>query len=188
MNLSENVEVIGRDQQEGGALFIRLISPTDRDKAQEAMRVELRQRLPLGQEFKYIGLFAGPLKQFLSDYIDVGHALKLTYSPLNKERFYTAMKQKGDYDNEALDIYFDAFYTLRKQGKIPDSIYKPYTYVPDDSTVGEKAIKYGVNAIVIGGVAYLLIKTIIFSGPTLISTYTKGAGRRRRGRLSLGQR
>ncbi len=171
---------MGRDEQEGGALFVRLWSPTDLDTASEAMRIDLKEELGIYDEWKYLGVFGGTLRDFLERYIDVSHALKKSYSPVNKRKFYDFMIAKWGYDKETLDLYFSTLVKLTKQKKIPKSIYEPYSYVPDDSTVPERASKYLVKAIIIGGISYLLIKSIIFSGPSLISKYSDPSSYKRK--------
>lgn len=171
----EIVEYMGRDEQESGALFVRLFSPTDLDKASEAIRKDLKDKLSFVDEFKYLGLFGGPVTDFLKNYIDTSHRLRLAYSTLNKNQIYSAMQTIYGYDAEALNIYFGALSKLWDQGKIPEAIYVPFTYAPDDSTIPEVASKYLVKSLIIGGVAYLLIKTVIFSGPELIGKYTTPA-------------
>jgi len=177
------VPTMGRDETEAGMLFVRLWDPTELDKAGEALRLELKQNLSTWDTIKYAGMFGGGARDFVRHYIDIAHRIRQYFNPNTRGMFRAEFLRLGEYDNDDLDVYFPYWQRVIDQGKVGDPVLKPYTYTPKESDSPlNKMINKAVVAVVIGGVSYLLLKTIIFKGPQLAKTYGKALGGRRAGK------
>lgn len=155
---------LGTDEQKEGALFLRLLDPTDYDTAFEGVRGVLKDSLGFTDEFHYLGLLGGPLKDFLNRYIEASYQLKAGYSPTSKQHFYNELGEF--YDKQTLDTYFNALSKAYQMGKVPKSIYNAYTYTPTEGGILKdltvSSSKYLITAVLIGGAGYLLMREAFF--------------------------
>jgi hypothetical protein len=155
---------LGRDESLPGYPFIRLINPTDFDIVREAMRKTIKEKLsydlfnPLA--WKTIGLTGGPIDKFLIRYKETSILFREAYSPANKREWFEYFQQKYNYDNETLEIFFDTFWELQSSNKIADTMYRPYNYKPSKTSTFDKYLGTTLQYAIIGGVAYLLIRSI----------------------------
>ena len=161
-----NIATLGKDEQSEGALFIRVLNPTDFDNASEAMRKYLKNQLGFLDEWKYLGLTGGPLREFLHRYIDTSHFFGSSYNVFQKEKWFDYLKTKYGYSNTELEIYFGAYDTVNSQGKIPASISQAYNYTPTKDTAFTEmlkgAAKYAFWGVGIYAVSYLLLREKLF--------------------------
>lgn len=166
MTSLSHIEVMGADEQQEGTLFLRLINPTDFDTAYEALRIELKKQLSLIDEFSYIGLFGGDLKEFLHRYVEASHEINSAISGFNKSTFYSYFKNKWGYTDEELNVYFNALLKMDSQNKIPRSIMYAYTYKPNEgglvADTVKKTGKFVLGTVLLYGAGYLLIREILF--------------------------
>ena len=161
---------LGRDESLPGVPFIRLMNPTDFDNVREAMRITIKEKLnwdfinPLA--WKTIGLAGGPIDKFLIDYKSIAIQRKEGYNPLNKKQWENIFIQGYGYDEESISLLLDTFWELYTANKIPQSIYQPWTYIPEDNGTFYKYLKTALKYTTIGAVAYfsILAAPKIFKG------------------------
>lgn len=147
---------LGRTETAPGYLFIRLVAPTDFDFAWENMRIRIKNTVSFWKGLDYLGLFASQLKRFLTAYIESASKLKKAYVPKEKQ-FWIAYLRKnypGRFEADDLEVYLDTLFTLQKEGQVSKTIYKPFTYTPEKTTITksiginwDKILIYGVTAI-----------------------------------------
>lgn len=158
--------MLGKDEQSEGALFIRFLNPTDFDAAFGAMRLYIKDNQGFLDEYKYLGLFGGPLKDFIKRYIEASYEFNSSYSTYQKDTWYNYFATRWNYSFEELDIYFGALVATNDMGKIPRSIFSAYTYKPSkDTAIGETikdSAKYIVYAAGAYAVGYLLLREFLF--------------------------
>jgi len=152
-----NKPTLGQTQTAPGYPFLRIISPTDFDWSLENMRKRIKDTHSVWRGFDLLGLFAGQLRQFLVAYIETAGQLEQAYIPANKDfwiaKLETDFPKRFETDN--LEVYFDTLYKLQNEGQVTQSIYKPFTYVPekpDPAAQARKIVDINVDKILMFGV------------------------------------
>lgn len=115
-----------------GLPFWRWIDPTDFDFALENMRVRIKEKYSTSEAYNLLGLFAAPLKRWLTLYIELATKLKEPYTPGKAHTWMIRFMEYG-YTAVQLKEYFEVFYQLVQEKQIPKNIYEPYTYVPENT-------------------------------------------------------
>jgi len=176
-----NYSMMGRDETQPGALFYRLVNPTDFDTVVEAMRVRIKNEFTWDlinpTLWGLVGFNGGPIKQWLTRYIIVADKFKMPYTPVQWEKWKTEFMREYGYDEESLKVYFKTFSQLADGGKVPSTVYRPFEYEPTSdpgiiegvkdlvkgaAEEGQKVATKGVVMLGVAGVSYLLIREFIF--------------------------
>jgi len=136
---------LGRTETAPGALFVRLISPTDFDWSLENMRVRIKGTVGIWRGFDLLGMFAGQLKNFLIAYIESAGAMEKAYVPADKDFWinYLETTYPGKFETDNLSVYFDTLFKLQKEGQVTQSVYKPFNYVPTKPSAADIAAATG---------------------------------------------
>lgn len=167
---------LGDDEQKPGLPFIRLVNPTELDKAVDAMERRLRDRFGFidflsPKLWRMLGFDDGPLYDFLYRYMLIARDLNAPVTRANLNTYmvrYTSDNPKTN--QEDLRDYFETLIELADKGLIPDAVYKPFGYTPtepidDISENIAKATAKGFNKVLVTGavvaVVYLLGKEFI---------------------------
>lgn len=178
-----NYSVLGqvyRGEQSPGIPFWRYIDPTEFDKAAASIVDQINQYhtgidLLNPKLWLCIGPFGSPVAEFLKGYIQIASERKEAVSPENLNSFQLELLNRFDIKPYCSDEYFRALMDLYNAGQIPDVIFKPWGYVPEEpieslikaseyagSYIGTKGI---ANKIIIAGAlvagAYLLIPRLV---------------------------
>lgn len=161
-----NVDFLGKDEQAEGVPLLRFLNPTDFDVAYEAMRLYIKDNQGFIDEYKYLGLFGGPLKEFIKRYIEASYEFNSSYSSYQKDTWYNYFASRWNYSFDELGIYFGALIATDDMGKIPRSIFSAYTYKPTKDTALGETIKDSAKYVLFAGgayvVGYLLLREFIF--------------------------
>lgn len=126
------ITCLGTVETAPGIPFWRWIDPTDFDFALENMRVRIKDKYSTSEAWDLLGMFASPLKRWLTLYIELASKYKEPYTP---GRAHTWMLRFMDHGYTAVQLqkYFEVFYQLAMEKQISRNIYEPYTYVPAKS-------------------------------------------------------
>lgn len=181
-----NYQYLGVDETKPGALFVRLVNPTESDKVAKELARLIRSYYSgwdlanidlwrkLGWDVTRIG---NPLQDFLQNYILLARQEKSYLSERSKQWWIDTMHARYNIPMDDLKDYIRAMLDMISAGTMPDTILKPYTYEPTE--LGEDFSKnvfpkLVLAAAVIGGVM-VLSNTLI---PQITSSV--GAARARR--------
>ena len=166
MNNITHIGQMGADEQTSAGFWLFQITPTDFDNAYESLRQYLKNELGFVDEYTYLGVLGGTLKDFLNNYINASHAIGAAYHSYNKNKFYNYLKTNYGYDDDELDIYLPALSIVNDQGKIPRSIYDAYSYTPSSESAvveaGKSVITWGVGLGAAYLIGYLLLREAVF--------------------------
>lgn len=161
-----NFNTLGKDEQTESAPFVQFFAPTDFDTAVKAISVYIKDNMGFLDEYKYLGLFNGPVKSFLKKYIEASYEFNASYSNYQKTKWYNYFKSRWNFATDELDVYFSALVATNDMGKIPRNIFSAYTYTPSKDTVLGGAIKdaakYSIFAVGMYAVGYLLLREYLF--------------------------
>ena len=107
-------DTLGAVETAPGLPFWRWISPTDFDFAFENMRVRIKDSYDTKMAWHLLGLFGGPLKRWLTRYIELSSKYEDSYTPATPHSWMTRFLEAypGDYTAVDLKEYFDVFYQL----------------------------------------------------------------------------
>ena len=117
--------------------FMQIVNPTDFDFAVENMRLRIKQTSTFWEGWNLLGAWSGPLKRFLTSYIEMASTEKSSYSPLYKSEWVSMLinKYPKTFEKENLEKYFDVFYKLYQEKQIPENIYRPFNYTPEKTDI-----------------------------------------------------
>jgi hypothetical protein len=131
--------------------------------------------------WRYIGMGGDRISMFLKHYLLYSRELRNFITPVTFSEFKSGMKSKWpDLEDDCLTEWLNAMLEAQVQGTLPDTILKPYNYVPESVTAIDIALK-GVKPLVdpqlnlliwVGGavaVIYLLGKSAMTGGVKLPS-------------------
>lgn len=179
-------ETLGADETKPGAVFVRLINPTELDKvALEMSRIikgyysgvdilnfDLWRKLGMD-----VGSQGNPLQEFLQHYMQVARETNDSLSERNKEWWITTINERFGTRLDDVNDYIKAMLDMIRAGTMPDIILKPYGYEPTE--IGEDFMKDIFPKLVI---AVAVIGGVMVLSNTLIPQITTsvGAARARR--------
>lgn len=126
------ITCLGSVETAPGLPFWRWVDPTDFDFALENMRVRIRDKYSVSEAWDLLGMFAGPLKRWLTLYIELASKFEEPYTPGKAHTWLMRFKDYG-YTAVQLQAYFDVLYQLHLENQVSRNIYEPYTYVPSKS-------------------------------------------------------
>lgn len=168
--------------------FVEFIVETDYNNAREALQAIIEADYPGGvvnpDAWRYVGLGGQQIKTFLTRYVLYAREKKDFITPVTFSVFQNEMHLKWpDLATDQLTVWLNAMISATAQGTLPDTILKPYKYVPEHITAPKligtfvkdviKPVIPQVNLAiwVLGGVAviYLLGKTVLTKGIKLPS-------------------
>jgi hypothetical protein len=164
--------------------FVEFILPTDYNNAKTALQTIIEADYPGGvvnlNAWRYVGLGGQQIKTFLTRYVLYAREKKDFITPVTFSVFQNEMHLKWpDLATDQLTVWLNAMISATAQATLPDTILKPYNYVPEEITApsllgaGIKPLVPQVNLAiwVLGGVAviYLLGKTVLTKGIKLPS-------------------
>jgi len=126
--------------QEESFPFVEFILPSDFDQAKKALQAILDARWPGGifslDAWRYIGIGGDAISGFLKHYLLYAREVKDFITPVTFSSFKTAMRSRWpDLPDDSLTEWLNAVIEAQKQGSMPDTILKPWLYVPEDVTV-----------------------------------------------------
>lgn len=149
--------------------------PNAFDKASKAMIERLKDEynydLVNATLWKLIGLNGGPVRDFLMRYIKQAREWGKSYIKADWPQWQKTFISKYGYDDSTIEVYFRNFRVLQSEGRIPESIFKPWTYDPskDYEGIGDKFLnevskyaKFALAGVAIfyGAKTFLAYKTI----------------------------
>ena len=168
--------------QEKAFPFSQFLLKTDYDAAVKAVQKIVEARYSGGilspSAWRYVGLGGSEIQRFLNNYILKARELKKYITPTTFGAFKNALSEYDGMEPDKLNEWLNAMITATTQGTMPESILKPYNYIPVDAaplelfTTGalkstnsltSKLLTYAL----IGGIAYGVIVTLT---PNLIKT------------------
>lgn len=164
-----NYQMLGADETQSAGLFVRLVNPTEFDKAAEAIRARLKTEynwdLFNAELWGLIGFAGGPVKKWLTLYIKESDRLGKPYYRNDLIQWENIFAKYG-YDKKTADTYLRVLRQLHSEGNISETIYNPNTYrAVDDPEAGQivwhetRKMLYGTAGIVVvGGIGYLLLR------------------------------
>lgn len=164
--------MLGRDETIPGSITAQIINPTDYDNAVDAIINRLHEiftwDLINPTLWKLIGFTGGPVKTWLTRYIQTSSLWGQSYSNFDSQKWLDYFRDSFGYDPEISKWYFDVLEELSDQGLVSINIYQPFNYTPS-GTAGvmnnespKDLVKYAITAVVIGGVLYGLSKTVLY--------------------------
>lgn len=163
--------MLGRDETIPGNILAQVVNPTEYDNAVDAIIKKLHELfswdLVNPTLWKLIGFTGGPVKTWLTRYIQTSGLWNESYTTYDSEKWLSYFKQSFGYDPELSKWYFDVLEQLTDQGLISINIYQPFNYTPTGtaSAMGMEApkevVKYGISAVVIGAVIYFMSKSLL---------------------------
>ena len=134
------------NEQSQGLPFWRFIDPTEMDKAAWAMQEWIEQDLGWGilnpRVWDEVGVGASKIYDFLTRYMFLASLWHEVVTPEfeSQSKFKAEMIKRWNMNVSYLNDYFQALFELRDMGRIPDTIYMPFNYVPQEiiDTLPEK--------------------------------------------------
>jgi len=169
--------------------FVEFIVPTDYNNARNALQTIIEADYPGGvlnlDAWRYVGLGGDQIKMFLTRYVLYAREKKDFITPVTFSSFQNGMYLKWpDLATDQLAVWLNAMISASAQGTLPDTILKPYNYVPQEITAPDvlgaalKPVAPQLNLAiwVLGGAAviYLLGKTVLTKGIKLPSRKRQG--------------
>lgn len=170
------MDYLGADQQQPSPLFIRTFYKTDFQKVLERMISILKERAKFDiinpQLWSQIGIFGGPVEQFLENYMAVAISMNESLEYENAEDFISEIHNKYGTPISKVKEYVDVFLVLSEGGEVPESILEPWKYEPT-SSIGEdieRGVKKGTIALALVGIAVVGVYAFASRGAPRIIT------------------
>lgn len=123
-----NYEYVGIDEQKTAPLFYRWFDKTDYDTTIFAMEKILKEQFPEVN----IGFSRSRLTGFLDRYIGEARKFKKSLFDRQFELWKNYFINKYNYDENDIHAFFTALKEARRDGDVPDTIFKPWTYTGGD--------------------------------------------------------
>lgn len=159
--------MFGADQQEPG--WFPTFNPNDFDIAVKSVSAKMLDNYNVDfinpKAYWNVGLFNGPVKNFIKRYMAIARAVKQPYLYQSQWNGWSKIYRKNYGKDDA--VYFRAFRLAAGEGKIPESILRPWTYNPESDLRGTFLSK----RLVIGGVALV---AFAYALPTALVLFTRG--------------
>jgi len=138
--------------QEGPVFpFMQFIAPTDYDIAAKQLKKIIELQYPGGilnpSNWRYVGMGESEIKAFLDRYIMVARLEKDFISVNTFGKFKSLILGKyPETIEDGLNVWLNAMIEAVDAGNFPESILKPYDYVPVETGVVGQIVKGFVSA------------------------------------------
>jgi len=133
------MQYLGIDEQAEALPFVRLFDPTDLQRVGWKMGGIIEGNHSWDwlnpTVWRVVGLESSNVIEWLKRYIEIARQWRLPLTHDTAPQFQQHFIEQYGYSASDLDEYFDAFWAVREQGLMPDSIYMPWEYQP--TTVSE---------------------------------------------------
>jgi len=169
---------LGRDEIQPGTITAKVINPTEYDKAITSIMDEMH-RLHTWDIFnptlwKLIGFTGGPVKTWLTRYIQISKLWGESYTPFDADEWINYFVKNFGYEADIVSVYFEALYYLYDNGQISVNVYQPFNYTAtDDSPAFSNPLDAGVNLVKFGMIVAVLGTVVYFSGKNVLKKLVK---------------
>jgi len=150
--------------------FSQYISPTDYDEAAGQLIMQINLRYPgIWNFFNQMRYGIDAVRDFLDRYIIEARKMKSFITVDTFGKFKNALRSTyPEFPEDMINEYLTDMIELQKVGTFPDSILKPYNYVPDDvSIVGQ--LFGGISHTILSAADPLLNKVLMFATIGLVA-------------------
>lgn len=169
---------MGADETKPAAAFVRLVNPTELDKAAQEM-ARLIKDYYAGWDFFNLSIWrkigvtveGGPIYDFLQHYIQISRENGDSLSERNKDTWVQAIVTRYGTREDDVQDYIKAMLDMINAGTMPDVILKPYGYEPTE--IGQDIMSSVLPKLII---ATAIIGGVMVLSSTIIPQITSSVG------------